>query len=237
MKSIVIGGNGALGRALVSQLVKLKNRTVISIDFAANIEAGHNILVKNKVNDNDIVANIEKLATRTDAMVDSIFCVAGGWQGGNINDSNYKASIDKMFQMNLDPALAAVHLASLSSLFTPSHGLVCLVGANAALYNSDMKVNVNCSDMLGYGLSKTSTHFLVSTLANDHKFKTTHTTIVGICPEIIDTESNRKAMPTNDFSKWTKPSDIATKLTQWTADVATRPESGSLISIRGNSWV
>ena len=237
MKSVVIGGNGALGRALVSQLMKLKNRTVISIDFAENVDAGHNILVKNKINDCDIVQNIESLVTRTDSMVDSIFCVAGGWQGGNINDSNYKSSIDKMFQMNLDPALAAVHFASLSSLFTPNNGLVCLVGANAALYNSNMKVNVNCSDMLGYGLSKTSTHFLVSTLANDHKYKSTHTTIVGVCPEIIDTENNRKAMPTNDFSKWTKPNDIAAKLAQWTVDVKARPESGSLISIRGNNWV
>jgi len=28
-------------------------------------------------------------------------------------------------------------------------------------------------------------------------------------PSIIDTEANRKAMPTADFSKWVKPEDLA----------------------------
>jgi len=31
----------------------------------------------------------------------------------------------------------------------------------------------------------------------------------SILPSIIDTEENRKAMPTADFSKWPKPQDIA----------------------------
>ncbi|MFL6425967.1 MAG: hypothetical protein ACJ71R_20590, partial [Nitrososphaeraceae archaeon] len=30
-----------------------------------------------------------------------------------------------------------------------------------------------------------------------------------IMPSIIDTEANRRAMPTADYSKWLKPSDLA----------------------------
>jgi NAD(P)-dependent dehydrogenase (short-subunit alcohol dehydrogenase family) len=31
----------------------------------------------------------------------------------------------------------------------------------------------------------------------------------SILPSIIDTEANRKAMPSADFSKWPKPQEIA----------------------------
>jgi NAD(P)-dependent dehydrogenase (short-subunit alcohol dehydrogenase family) len=47
----------------------------------------------------------------------------------------------------------------------------------------------------------------MDSLAED--LKGTGVRVNSILPSIIDTEVNRKAMPTADFEKWPKPQDIA----------------------------
>jgi NAD(P)-dependent dehydrogenase (short-subunit alcohol dehydrogenase family) len=39
--------------------------------------------------------------------------------------------------------------------------------------------------------------------------KGTGVRVNSVLPSIIDTEANRRAMPTADFAKWPKPEDIA----------------------------
>lgn len=56
--------------------------------------------------------------------------------------------------------------------------------------------------MLGYGMSKAATHFLVQSLAADpHFFKAT---VAAILPTTIDTPANRAAMPDAKYDDWTK---------------------------------
>jgi NAD(P)-dependent dehydrogenase (short-subunit alcohol dehydrogenase family) len=48
---------------------------------------------------------------------------------------------------------------------------------------------------------------MIDSLAAD--LKGTQVRANSILPSIIDTEANRKAMPSADFSKWPKPQEIA----------------------------
>ena len=58
-----------------------------------------------------------------------------------------------------------------------------------------------------YAASKAAALALFDCLAQD--VKGTGVRVNSVLPSIIDTEPNRKAMPTADFSKWPKPEEIA----------------------------
>lgn len=79
--------------------------------------------------------------------------------------------------------------------------LVVLTGAGAAL---DPRA---CTGMLGYGMSKQATHFLVRSLAAWFEAKQAgeaKATVVAVLPTTLDTPANRAAMPGADFGGWTK---------------------------------
>jgi NAD(P)-dependent dehydrogenase (short-subunit alcohol dehydrogenase family) len=58
-----------------------------------------------------------------------------------------------------------------------------------------------------YAASKSAALALFDCLAQD--LKGTGVRANSVLPSIIDTEANRKAMPSADFSKWPKPEEIA----------------------------
>ena len=58
-----------------------------------------------------------------------------------------------------------------------------------------------------YAASKAAALALFDCLAQD--VKGSGVRVNSVLPSIIDTEPNRKAMPTADFSKWPKPEEIA----------------------------
>ena len=104
--------------------------------------------------------------------------------------------------------------------------------------------------MMGYGLSKAATHHIVQTLgACTGKSMETKTkrkagrhfrqfaenldtlSVVGVLPTTIDTPTNRTGMPDADFTKWTKPRDIAEEIGRWAMNPPLRPHSGSLVKV------
>jgi NAD(P)-dependent dehydrogenase (short-subunit alcohol dehydrogenase family) len=56
----------------------------------------------------------------------------------------------------------------------------------------------------------------------------------SILPSIIDTEANRKAIPTADFAQWPKPEDIARVILFLCSDDA-RLIHGAAVPVYGNS--
>lgn len=104
--------------------------------------------------------------------------------------------------------------------------------------------------MMGYGLAKAATHHLVQTLGattgksmekkskrkegrrlRQHAESLDTLSVVGILPTTIDTPSNRNGMPDADFTKWTKPRDIAAEICKWARSPPLRPHSGSLVKV------
>ena len=121
-------------------------------------------------------------------------------------------------------------------------GLFVVFGASAALKPTP--------GMLGYGLGKVGAHHFVQTLGQitgkavspkskrevsrrlrKHGEYLDTMSVIGILPTVLDTPSNRDAMPNADFKRWTKPKDIAIEIGTWMKTPPLRPHSGSLVRV------
>jgi len=83
-----------------------------------------------------------------------------------------------------------------------------------------------------YAASKAAALALMDSLAAD--VKPYNINVNSILPSIIDTEMNRKALPTADFSKWPKPEDIARVILFLSSDDA-KVIHGAAIPVHGDS--
>ncbi|KAJ8943967.1 hypothetical protein NQ318_013548 [Aromia moschata] len=151
---LIYGGRGALGARCVSHF-KANNFWVGSIDFAENEEADYNVIVKKEENFQQQEATI--LSSVNSALdgskVDGIFCVAGGWAGGNAKKDLVKTA-DLMWQQSVCSSLIT---ASLAANHLKEGGVVQLTVAKAALDATP--------GMIGYGLAKAAVHQLTKSLA------------------------------------------------------------------------
>jgi NAD(P)-dependent dehydrogenase (short-subunit alcohol dehydrogenase family) len=62
----------------------------------------------------------------------------------------------------------------------------------------------------------------------------THITVNAILPSVIDTPANRAGMPKSDFSRWTKPEEVARILLFLASDDASLI-SGAAIPVYGRA--
>jgi nucleoside-diphosphate-sugar epimerase len=94
--SLVIGGAGALGKAIVKTLQK-NGTKVVSLDFNNNIDACHNIIFPttpiscHKERLQFVNSEIKKLGN---TKFNSIFSVAGSWRGGTMSDDDFMENIE-----------------------------------------------------------------------------------------------------------------------------------------------
>ena len=133
--AIVVGGAGALGRAVVNTLKK-NSIKAISVDLLKNDEASFNVTIDpskpfaNQVP--DIKSQLSNyLGERNGSgQVSGVVSSAGSWAGGSISDDDFLHTVQIMKSTNLDSALFAAHL---SSKFLEPKGTLILTGAEAAL--------------------------------------------------------------------------------------------------------
>lgn len=193
-KAIVVGGSGTLGKTLIKDL-KEKSFKIISLDINENKEANYNILInKNQslsLQYNIITNNIQTILSGS--LFSGVFCTAGGWMGGKIGDNNFLNILEQMNLMNLETAALSSNLAV---NYLDNNGLLILTGAQAALNP--------CPNMIGYGVSKSATHYLLSSIVKDEDFIKKSCRAYGILPNTIDTPANRAAMPGANHLSWTK---------------------------------
>jgi NAD(P)-dependent dehydrogenase (short-subunit alcohol dehydrogenase family) len=122
----------------------------------------------------------------------------GGYAGGTkLWDLETKV-FDQMLALNLRAGYT-LSRAVARAMLKEGHGAIVNVAAKAAFDHA--------GGAAAYAASKSAAVALMDSLAAD--LKGTGVRVNSILPSIIDTEVNRKAMPTADFSKWPKPEDIA----------------------------
>ncbi|KAI8979282.1 hypothetical protein BDF20DRAFT_868649 [Mycotypha africana] len=221
-KILVYGGAGALGRCLVSHF-KSKGYAVINVDFFENKEADFNALAKEgqtlvqqgQAIDEAVSAALGGAANKLCA----IFCVAGGWAGGNAGSEDFLKSSETMLNQSVNSSFIAARLAT--NHLKPG-GLLTMTGALAALEATP--------GMIGYGVAKAAVHHLVKNLAEPSSGLPEGVKVNAILPVTIDTPMNRKFMPNADHSKWTPPEDIAKQLEGYLTG-ASHFSNGKLISV------
>ncbi len=205
--ALIAGGTGGLGRAVTMAFLEEGASVIVpyrrqpEMDsltrFAGDLRSQLHGYFADLADDSaasDFIGNLLGAEGRLDVVVNAVGAYAGGaklWQ----TDA---AEFDRMLAVNLRAGFALLH-AALPPLVKRGGGVIINVASRAALDHSGAAA--------GYVASKAAAVAMIDSLAAD--LKGTGVRANSILPGIIDTEANRRAMPTADFAKWPKPEAIA----------------------------
>jgi len=204
---IVAGGTGGLGRAVTLAFLAEGAKTIVTYraeaEFAALRDAagtksgaleGHTIDVTNEAEVRNLVDGVTARHGRLDVLVNTV----GGYAGGiKLWDLETK-TLEQMLALNLRSGFALAR-AALAPMLKQKSGSIVNVAAKAAIDHG--------GGASAYAASKAAAVAMMDSLAED--LKGTGVRVNSILPSVIDTETNRKAMPGANFATWPKPENIA----------------------------
>jgi NAD(P)-dependent dehydrogenase (short-subunit alcohol dehydrogenase family) len=201
---LVTGGTGALGRAITLAFVEC-NATVIS--SYVNEREIEQIKTETKSAVQLIKADVTK-AEEVDKLVSSVVDkyghihilvnVVGGYLGGKSIYQVEEKEWDLMMTVNLKSAFL-ISKYVVPQMISSKYGKIIHVSSRTGLRSEGYDS--------AYAASKSGLIRIVESLSEETKGSNIN--VNCIMPSIIDTEANRKAMPTADFNKWLKPGDLA----------------------------
>ena len=204
---LVAGGTGALGRAVTLSFLDELARVIVTyrrqeefdaLNKAAGANAssleGHQVDVTDEAAVRRVIEGILARSGRVDVLVNTVGAYAGGatlWE----TDSK---TFDQMLALNLRSGYVLCR-AIVPVMLKQRGGVIANVSSRAAVDHA--------AGMAAYAASKAAAVAMIDSLAAELKGKGVR--VNSILPSIIDTDANRKAMPTADFTKWPKPDEIA----------------------------
>lgn len=199
-KLIIFGASGALGKGVVSTLIKKQFEEILLFDFKFDetftdkrIKTFH---TKDLSIENNVLAAMFEIKTSEKTQI-HLFSTIGGYYGGTNVWETEEEDFNRMINMNLKANfLIAKHF---SALVKKSYsGSMCFTSAFTSLQPEKLK--------FAYGTSKAALNYLVKTLADEGK--SINLAVNAIAPFIIDTPSNREWQKNADYSSWMKPEEI-----------------------------
>jgi len=229
---LVAGGTGGLGRAV--SLAFLEEGATVVVTYRKQEEldalkvaagahaaqlAGFAVDVTDEAAVRQLVEKILAQHGRLDVLVNAV----GGYAGGTKLWELETKVFDQMMALNLRSGYA-LSRAAVRAMLKKGQGAIVNVASKAAIDHA--------AGAAAYAASKSAAVALLDSLAAD--LKGSGIRVNSILPSIIDTEANRKAMPTADFSKWPKPEDIARVILFLCSDDA-RVIHGAAIPVYGDS--
>ncbi|ASW56381.1 SDR family NAD(P)-dependent oxidoreductase [Plantactinospora sp. KBS50] len=241
--ALVTGGRGALGTAVVADLVAAGWRVVVPVrpgpaDTGAGADprpateagtdprwpAGAVLTVPAELTDPDQVERAVAVAAgQPDAPLRAVVNLAGGYASGGLVHETPLADFERMLTMNLRPTYLVTG-AALPHLVAAGGGSVVCVAARAAL--------APFPGAAGYVTAKAAVLALASAVAVEYRAQGVRCNTV--LPSIIDTPANRAAQPGADHSRWVPPAEIATVIRFLVAD-GSAPTSGAAIPVYGRA--
>jgi NAD(P)-dependent dehydrogenase (short-subunit alcohol dehydrogenase family) len=229
---LVSGGTGGLGNAVSLAFLEEGARVVVTYrkeeEYAAlKIAAGRQapalegslVDVTDERATAELVTGIVARHGRLDALVNTV----GGYAGGVALWELETKVFDAMLSLNLRSGYALAR-AVLPAMLKQRHGSVVNVAAKAALDHG--------AGAGAYAASKAAAVALMDSLAADAKG--TGVRVNSVLPSIIDTATNRRAMPNGDFAAWPKPEEIAQVILFLCSDNAAVIH-GAAVPVYGNS--
>jgi len=227
--AIVTGATGALGGAVVKQLLAQGAR--VAVPYRENeawrrlretTGAGPQLVGLEAVLDEAAGARgfVDEALAALGGRLDALALVAGGWAGGVPFEQAPEEEWPRMLRQNLDTA-AHVCRAALPALLKGG-GSVVAVGSHAA--------ETDGAGMAAYAVAKSALHALVRVLAAENRARGVR--FNAVLPGTIDTAANRAAMPKADRSSWTAPEAIA-RTVAFLLSPDSAPVSGALLPVDG----
>jgi NAD(P)-dependent dehydrogenase (short-subunit alcohol dehydrogenase family) len=204
MASIIItGSNGNLGLAVVNRLIKDGYHLLAASgkDGAGNLPDDKNLITTEvDLLDEDKAHQFAESCMQKHNDIQAAVLLVGGFAMGNLTVTD-KAGLQEMIDLNFYSAFHLVRPLLRHFLSRPEGGQFILIGSRPGLNAADGK------DFFAYSLSKAMIFKLAEFINVEGKDKGVTATV--IVPSTIDTETNRKAMPDADFSKWVPAENIA----------------------------
>jgi NAD(P)-dependent dehydrogenase (short-subunit alcohol dehydrogenase family) len=223
MGVLVAGGTGALGGAVVRELLDAgydvtgtwivdAERDRMESDLGDRVGLVRADLTE-PAGAEDAVAAVADL----EAVVDLV----GGFKSGAKVHEADPADLDRMLRLNVTPAYLLAR-AAMPKLVDRGGGAFVAVSARAALRPFP--------GAAAYATSKAAVLALIKSL--DAEYKADGVRCNAILPSMIDTPANRESTPDADFSKWVKPEDIA-RVVRFLVSGDAGPTSGAGIPVYG----
>lgn len=221
---VVTGGTGALGRAVVGMLLDAGARCVVPYVIDQEAESfpykdrvtliGHCELTDE--------AHVARLYDGVAELWASIH-LAGGFAMSSLADTG-KAGLMDMLNMNL----VSCHLCCRAALgrFGAAGGRIVNVASRPAL---EPRLGAGTT---AYTISKAAVAAFTQALAAELAGR--NILVNAIAPSIIDTPSNRAAMPGADHAVWPKPEEIASTIA-FLASSDNRVTTGAIVTVSGRT--
>jgi NAD(P)-dependent dehydrogenase (short-subunit alcohol dehydrogenase family) len=204
---LVAGGTGGLGRAISLAFLEEGGDVAVTYrdekEFGAlksaagstrSLLKGYPVDVTDEGETKQLISTIFAEHSRLDVMVDTV----GGYAGGTRLWESETKEFDQMLALNLRSGLVLLR-AVIPGMLRQKGGAIVYVASKAAVDHAGR--------LAAYAASKAAAVAMIDSLAED--LRGTGVRVNTILPSVIDTETNRKAMPKEDFSRWPKPGEIA----------------------------
>ena len=205
--ALVTGGTGALGSAVVLELLKSGARVAVPYRSAAEWESAQQKTAKYHQNlfgqqtdltrSDEVNRMVQEICSRWNR-IDFFIALAGGFAAGKSYESDDQ-TWDRMFDSNLK-SLAVPLRAVVPVMVSQNFGRIVTTSSGSILRGGG-------AGIAAYAISKGAVRQFSEILADELAGFDIH--VHCIMPGTMDTDANRKSMPKADFSKWVKTEDVA----------------------------
>ena len=204
--AIVTGGTGAIGRAVATRF--LEEGYIVAIPYIIPEEL--ELLRKTSANNKDLhtemvdVMNREAIDTFVRKVASEhgsirvLVNLIGGYMGGQKVAEVTEEDWDRMFRLNVKPPFLTCR-AVLPYMEKDGWGRIINVSSESALKGD--------ATLSAYAASKAGVMRLTESIADEYRMK--GITANSVAPRIVDTPSNREAIPDANYDTWPKPDEIA----------------------------
>jgi NAD(P)-dependent dehydrogenase (short-subunit alcohol dehydrogenase family) len=225
MGVLVAGGTGALGAAVLAELVQSRydvtttwivdrERERIEAELADRVA-----LVEADLFDPDAAAEAVAAVDDLEAVVN---LVGGFGAGPKVHEASLE-DFERLLRLNLVPGFNLAR-AAMPLLVDRGGGAYVGVSARAALRPF--------AGAAGYVTGKAGVLAFVQAL--DTEYRDAGVRCNAVLPSVIDTPANREATPDADFSKWVRPEEIA-RVIRFLVSEDSAPTTGAGIPVYGRA--
>jgi NAD(P)-dependent dehydrogenase (short-subunit alcohol dehydrogenase family) len=220
---LVAGGTGALGAAVVKELVDAGYpvaATWVVEDERERLEGveGVELIRADLFDPTEAMAAVAAISD-----LGAVVNLVGGYAaGGRIHETD-PDEFDRLMRLNLRPNVLLAR-AALPRFLRRGGGAFVAVSARPALRPF--------AGAPAYIVSKAAVLSFVQTL--DAEYRQDGIRANAIVPSVIDTPANRASQPGADFDKWVAPADIA-KVVRFLISDESAPVSGAAVPVYGRA--
>lgn len=229
---LITGASGALGIA-VSQYfydagAKLaladRNEAALQAQFGGWDSERIFIIPNINVIDRSDVEWFTQAVVQKFNTIDILVNIVGAFRMGTPVHETPEETWDLMMNVNGKSVFLVSSIVGRVMVGSNQGGRIINIGAKAALSGGPQSA--------AYGASKAAVLRITESMAAE--LKGSGITVNAVIPSIIDTEANRKDMPSADFRKWVQPASLAGVIGFLASDAA-RDITGAAIPVYGAS--